>query len=77
MPTGKPGDHPYTDIVVHGAEVYGSEIDDLVREIAKECSESIRTAAADLLLKNDPWPRHAVDKVSLREELMRLKSSSS
>jgi hypothetical protein len=23
MPNGKPGDHPLTDILAHGAEVYG------------------------------------------------------
>lgn len=33
MPNGKPGDNPITDIVHWGREVYGEEIDDLVREI--------------------------------------------
>jgi len=35
MANGKPGDHPYTDIVVHGADVYGALCDGLVREIAR------------------------------------------
>jgi hypothetical protein len=34
MPNGKPGDHPLTDILAHGAEVYGREADDLIRRIA-------------------------------------------
>ena len=34
MANGKPGDHPYTDIVVHGRRVYSELADDLVRRIA-------------------------------------------
>jgi hypothetical protein len=34
MPNGKPGDHPLTDVVVWGREVYGPDIDPLVREVA-------------------------------------------
>jgi hypothetical protein len=33
MPNGKPGDHPLTDIVVHGMEVFGTPCDELIREI--------------------------------------------
>ena len=33
MPNGKPGDHPFTDIVIHGIRVYSSRADSLVREI--------------------------------------------
>ncbi len=35
MPNGKPDDHPLTDIFTHGLEVYGKEIDDLIRKIGK------------------------------------------
>lgn len=31
MPNGKPGDHPFTDIVVHKIETYSPEIDGLIR----------------------------------------------
>lgn len=32
MPNGRPGDHPYTDIVVHGdSSKFGEEISGLVR----------------------------------------------
>jgi hypothetical protein len=34
MPNGKPGDNPVTDVVVWGREVYGTEVDALVREVA-------------------------------------------
>ena len=34
MPNGKPGDHPYTDIVLHGCRVYSERVDALVREVA-------------------------------------------
>ena len=33
MPNGKPGDHPFTDIVAHGLPVYSPEVDGLIREI--------------------------------------------
>lgn len=33
MPNGRPGDNPYTDIVLHGYDVYGEGIDDKVRQI--------------------------------------------
>ncbi len=33
MPNGKPGDHPFTDIVTHGLAVYSPTVDGLIREI--------------------------------------------
>src|SRR5688500_13084656 len=33
MPNGKVGDHPFTDIVIHGRRVYSERADALVREI--------------------------------------------
>jgi hypothetical protein len=35
MPNGKPGDHPLTDIVVHGRAVYSERADDLIRKIVQ------------------------------------------
>lgn len=34
MANGKHGDHPLTDIVTHGLPVYGTEADDVIRQIA-------------------------------------------
>lgn len=35
MANGKPGEHPLTDILVHGMEVFGLPVDDLFRKIVK------------------------------------------
>jgi hypothetical protein len=49
MPNGRPGDHPFTDIDVHGRDVYSLRIANLVREIAKFCDDKTRRKLADLL----------------------------
>ena len=33
MPSGRPGEHPVSDILEHGLPTYGPEIDGLIREI--------------------------------------------
>jgi hypothetical protein len=50
MPNGKPGDHPFTDIVIHGRDAYSPRATNLVREIAKLCDDMARRELADLLL---------------------------
>jgi hypothetical protein len=52
MPNGKPGDHPYTDIVVHGRRVYSEAVDELVRHIAPLASQSERDQLAEVLLND-------------------------
>ncbi len=49
MPNGKPGDHPYTDVVLHGRDVYSKRADELVREIASLVGDRERRALADML----------------------------
>ena len=49
MPNGKPGDHPYTDIVVYGHDVYSPRAAGLVREIARLGDEKTRRELSDLL----------------------------
>jgi hypothetical protein len=39
MPNDKPGDHPLSDILVFGREVYGPETDDLIRGISEFSSK--------------------------------------
>jgi S-adenosylmethionine hydrolase len=46
---GKPGDHPYTDIVVHGRDVYSPRAANLVREIARLSEDKGQRKLADLL----------------------------
>ncbi len=56
MPNGKPGDHPFTDIVTHNADVYSTVADGLVREIAKLADDKTRYELSDLLLgKFNPY----------------------
>jgi hypothetical protein len=50
MPNGKPGDHPFTDIVHHLRPVYSAAADDLVREIAKLADDKTRRELEDLLM---------------------------
>ena len=39
MPNDKPGDHPLSDILIYGREVYGPETDDLIRGISEFSSK--------------------------------------
>lgn len=55
MPNGKPGDHPYTDIVVHGLDVFGEEIDSTVRRLDGSLDEGGRDRLAELLWNSDLW----------------------
>ncbi len=34
MANGKPGDHPLTDILIHGIETYGTEADEYIRGVS-------------------------------------------
>ena len=49
MPNGKIGDHPFTDIVIHGRDVYSPVADALVREIASLADDKTRRELEDLL----------------------------
>jgi hypothetical protein len=42
MPNGSPGDDPYTDVVIHGLEVYSARATVLIHEIAKLADERTR-----------------------------------
>ncbi len=52
MPNGTYGDHPFTDIVIHGRDVYSPEIAQLVREIAELADDKGRRNLADTLLSD-------------------------
>lgn len=52
MPNGKVGDHPLTDILYHGKEVYSLEADNLVREIVKLTDENGWRELGDRLYRN-------------------------
>jgi hypothetical protein len=50
MPGGVIGDHPFTDIVLHGRAVYSTTADALVREIAALADERTRRELAERLI---------------------------
>ena len=58
MANGKPGDHPLTDILCHGLQVYGSDMDDLVRQVAALSDDRGTRELGDLLLAH-PRPGSA------------------
>jgi hypothetical protein len=76
MPNGKPGDHPYSDIIVHGSSAdYGDEVPDLVRAMAKKPGfPEVRDEVGDLLL--DLWPLGRGDRRHqlIQEALHRLQA---
>jgi len=53
MPNGKPGDHPYTDITIHGQDVFGLGIDAKIRRIEVEGSLELINVAGTLA---GSWP---------------------
>ena len=75
MPNGKPGDHPWTDIVVHRLPVYSPTADELVREIAQLATERERGELADRLWHeyndslNPNVPRLERELTELRDRL--------
>ena len=77
MPNGKIGDHPYTDIVIHGRDVYSAKADGLVREVAALGDERTRRELADRLMSEfNEYLKPDVRKLErvlteLRERLLR------
>jgi hypothetical protein len=72
MPNGKPGDHPYTDIVVHGLRVYSATADALVREIATLADEGTRRQLSAMLFQR--YNEHERPDVrALERELTQLR----
>jgi hypothetical protein len=69
MVNGKPGDHPLTDILSYGIEVYGPEVDGLVRDVAALSDDRGLRELDDLLLGHRSPGSAAV----LRPRLERLR----
>lgn len=74
MPNGKIGDHPLTDILLHGRSVYSERADSLVRKIVQLGG---RDEIADMLfleyndLQNPDVPRLERVLVQIHERLLR------
>jgi hypothetical protein len=61
MPNGKYGDHPITDILIHGRRVYSKRADDLIRKIVELGGRSeIDTL---LLVEYNDWGKPDVKKL--------------
>ena len=72
MPNGRPGDHPVTDIVVHGFDKFSPRVDDLVREIARlHGMQALFPLERELFTVEAALSSLEHDLVSLREELRR------
>jgi hypothetical protein len=74
MPNGSPGDGPYTDIVVHGIDVYSSRASALVREIATLADDRTRRVTLELLFARYNPMLHP-DVPALERELAQLRDS--
>ena len=74
MPNGKPGDHPYSDIVIHGSSSeFGPEISDLVRSLAKQPGfAAVRDEVAKILEDCSPYWQQAEKPEGLAEAKQRL-----
>ena len=72
MSDGKIGDHPLTDILVHGRDVYTSRLSALVREVAALADEVTRRELGDrLLIHYNEYSNP--DVVKLEQELVELR----
>jgi hypothetical protein len=73
MPNGKPGDHPLTDLLVHGVPVFNPRVDALVREIAGLGGrETLERYADELYRANSRFIRgvaHSADLPDLEQRL--------
>lgn len=58
MPNGKPGDHPFTDILHLGHSEYGEPVDSFVKKLAAMPGfDGVRGRVASILWDNSPMGR--------------------
>jgi hypothetical protein len=77
MPNGKPGDHPLTDIVIHGTDLLGDGLDDVVRALCKTRPD-LRGKISGMLWENMSGWGDKFDperRVAIRAALDRLAST--
>jgi hypothetical protein len=68
MPNGKIGDHPLTDILVHGRRVYSDQVDSLIRKIVDRGGRD----RIDLLLFTEFNPFNKPDIAKLERVLREI-----
>jgi hypothetical protein len=69
VPNGRPGDHPYTDIIVHGREVFSAEVTRLAKEIDGLGDDRASELLANLLSRMSPELGHPSNRKLLTDEL--------
>lgn len=76
MPNGKPGDHPFTDILIHGRSEYGDPVDAMVKEMAKHPRFSeVRDQVAEILWDGSPLGQPETrQQVLIQNAIERLKN---
>lgn len=71
MPNGKPGDHPFSDVTIHGIAVFGPVIDGLLRRVAE--TGGLDRGLWVLLMDNDPRHSEAgCDRVAVEAKLRQV-----
>jgi hypothetical protein len=61
MPNGKPGDHPYTDIVIHNYDLGEPEIAARVRALHLNSGGRVERLVSDLLMLTFPPPGESLN----------------
>lgn len=69
MPNGKPGDHPVTDICVHGIRQFSRKVDALIREVVRRGGSS---CIERLVWDNDRMSGKKPDIKGMQAELERV-----
>ena len=78
MANGRPGDHPFTDILHHGSSEFGDPVDSIVKEMSiHPLFFKVRDNVADLLWEKSPVGRQAEKEALLVETEIALAAISS
>ncbi|MGV1683140.1 hypothetical protein [Sphingopyxis sp. NJF-3] len=68
MANGRPGDHPFTDILHHGSSEFGEPVDTLVKRMSEHpLFFKVSDDVADLLWEKSPFGRQT-EKATLLAE---------
>ena len=70
MPNGKPGDHPYTDMVSHGFDLGEPEVAARLREVDEKAELEVKELLSDLVEYLFP-PSPGLPNDYVRERLLR------
>jgi hypothetical protein len=77
MATGRPGDHPLMDILVHKIETYGPEADDYVRGISDFSSRHELYTWWEEVIKDETNPQEILRKARERFQELMMRSQAS